>query len=81
MYYELRLTQDGWVQRFLISQPETGMGYQQVDVELSDGRIIAKVAVFSAQTILLQTQYKGVDENDILRITMPDGTACDKPAN
>jgi hypothetical protein len=39
-----------WSQ-YLIKQPETGMGYQIVDIELKDGRIIKNVAIIQSSII------------------------------
>ena len=36
---------------FLISQPESGMGYQLVDVEFSDGTVRRDCLVFNAAEI------------------------------
>jgi hypothetical protein len=40
-------------EKFLVSQPESGMGYQRVDVELADGRVLQDVPVFNAEEIEL----------------------------
>lgn len=39
--------------RFLLGQPESGMGYQRVDVHLANNRKITDVVVFNAEEIEL----------------------------
>jgi hypothetical protein len=39
--------------RFLLGQPESGMGYHRVDVRLANNREITDVAVFNAEQIEL----------------------------
>jgi hypothetical protein len=39
--------------RFLLRQPESGMGYQRVDVRLTNNRKIKDVVVFNAEEIEL----------------------------
>lgn len=39
--------------RQLVSLPESGMGYQRVDVRLADGRQVIDALVFNAQEIEL----------------------------
>lgn len=39
--------------RFLLGQPENGMGYQRVDVRLANDRKITDVVVFNAEEIEL----------------------------
>ena len=39
--------------RFLLRQPESGMGYQRVDVRLANNRKITDVVVFNAEEIEL----------------------------
>ena len=41
-----------WV-RYLVRQPESGMGYQRVDVRLANDRRIEDVRVFNAEEIEL----------------------------
>jgi len=43
---------DKWVQ-YLIRQPESGMGYQRVDVLLEDGTKLEDCIVFNAEQIEL----------------------------
>ena len=39
--------------RFLLGQPESGMGYQRVDVRLADNREITNTIVFNGEQIEL----------------------------
>jgi hypothetical protein len=39
-----------WTDR-LLELPESGMGYQRVDVRLADGRVLRDVVVFNAEEI------------------------------
>lgn len=41
-----------WVD-YLIHQPESGMGYQRVDVRLSNGSLLKDLRVFNAEEIVL----------------------------
>lgn len=38
---------------YLVSKPESGMGYQRVDVRLQDGRLIENLTVFNAEDLEL----------------------------
>ena len=62
---------DRWLQ-YLLTMPETGMGYQIVDIELRDGRVFKQAIVDSGYL----TRIRGVDpipfnESDIsdVRVT------------
>ena len=39
-----------WTDR-LIDLPESGMGYQRVDVRLADGRVLRDLVVFNAEEL------------------------------
>lgn len=41
-----------WID-YLVRQPETGMGYQRVDVRLADNRVVRDVPVFNAEVVEL----------------------------
>jgi len=58
-----------WVKK-LLNLPETGMGYQKVDVLLKDGRKIEGVFVYNAEFLELPEAYQGVTINDIVDITL-----------
>ena len=42
---------------FLLTQPESGMGYQRVDVRLEDNRELRDVVVLNAELIELPAEY------------------------
>lgn len=41
-----------WI-NYLVSKPESGMGYQRVDVRLQNGRLIENIMVFNAEDLEL----------------------------
>jgi hypothetical protein len=47
-----------WVD-YLIRQPESGMGYQKVDVRLKGNRVLQNVPVFNAEEIDLPEDCAG----------------------
>lgn len=53
-----------WVER-LLSMPETGMGYQTVDITLKDGRVIKRVNIFNAEDLELPDEYKSIKIENI----------------
>lgn len=53
-----------WVD-YLIRQPESGMGYQKVDVRLRDKRVLTSVLVFNAEDLELPEECVGVDIEEI----------------
>jgi len=57
---------DYWSKR-LASMPETGMGWQRVDLTLRDGRIIRELTVFNAQHAQTEEEF---DQQDIVDITL-----------
>ena len=76
----LCLTNGGWIQRFLISEPENGMGYQQVELHLKDGRIIPELIAINAEFIEIPNHYgRNITEKDILRIAVLHGGVGQKP--
>lgn len=58
-----------WVER-LLSVPETGMGYQTIDVTLKDGRVIKGVNVFNAEDLELPDEYKSIKIEKIQNIKL-----------
>jgi hypothetical protein len=58
-----------WTQH-LVSLPESGMGYQRVQVRLSNGRVLRDVLVENAQEIALPEDAGAVTEADIQEIKM-----------
>lgn len=53
-----------WIKRLLLV-PESGMGYQRVDLRLSDGRELKDVPVFNADEIELPEEYANVRIKDL----------------
>jgi len=47
--------------KLLLDQPESGMGYQLVEVEMRDGLRINGCMVYNAETIELPEPYIGTD--------------------
>lgn len=47
--------------------PESGMGYQLVDVELQDGRVLSGLMVFNGEECQSEV---GFDPNDIVEIRL-----------
>ena len=53
----------------LLSLPETGMGYQVVDVTLRDGKTLPGLAVFNGQD-MEPPPAESFDASDIVRIEL-----------
>jgi hypothetical protein len=53
-----------WIKR-LLKLPESGMGYQRVDLSLADGREIKDVPVFNAEEVELPDELAGVSIKDV----------------
>ena len=66
---QLKLRNKKW-KTMLAQLPESGMGYQVVDITLKDGRTLNRVTVINAETIILSPGYENIDENDIVNIRM-----------
>ena len=61
-----------WVE-YLIHQPESGMGYQRVDVVLEDGTTLADCLVFNADEIEIPDEHARKSIKEIrLKITKND---------
>lgn len=58
-----------WVKK-LIELPESGMGYQIVDIVLQDKRVISKVVILSSEIIMLPLGYENITEKDIADIKL-----------
>ena len=59
-----------WI-HVLVNLPETGMGYQVVDVHLENNRVIKSVTVLNYKELLIPLELT-VSENDIKDITVLD---------
>jgi hypothetical protein len=55
---------DFWSQR-LVQMPETGMGYQKVDVSLKDGRTLKGLLVFNAEDCQTEEEFTVTEIVDI----------------
>ena len=53
-----------WIDR-LVKLPESGMGYQRVDIRFADGRVVQDVAVFNAKEAELPADLARVPIEDI----------------
>lgn len=54
---------------YLLSQPESGMGYQRVALRLRDGRTIADVLVFNAEQAEIKESVE-LRPEEIVEITV-----------
>jgi hypothetical protein len=45
-----------WVER-LLKAPESGMGYQRVDVTLTDGRVLKDAVVLNAEFLVVPDDF------------------------
>ena len=64
----LELKKKKWIKK-LVSMPETGMGYQIVDITLKDGRVISRVTVSNATLVGLPAN-ESISENNIAKIKL-----------
>lgn len=53
-----------WTER-LLGLPESGMGYQRVDVRLTDGRELKNVVVFNAEEMEVPDEFAQAKIKDI----------------
>jgi hypothetical protein len=53
-----------WID-LLIKAPESGMGYQRVDVQFADGRRAENVMVFNAEDLDVPDTFAGADVQDL----------------
>ena len=53
-----------WTER-LLELPESGMGYQRVDIRLVDGRELKDVVVFSAEEIEVPDEFARAQIKDV----------------
>ncbi len=58
-----------WVKK-LVELPESGMGYQVVDIALKDKRIIRKVVILNSEIIMLPPGYENITEKDVVDIRL-----------
>jgi hypothetical protein len=65
---KIKLSRD-WVE-YLLKLPETGMGYQKIDITLKDGRIIRNLIVYNAEELDLPDDYATIKSKDIAKIEL-----------
>jgi len=56
--------------KYLLALPESGMGYQKVDIVLSNGQIINDVIVHNAEEIELPEAFNDMKESEIYKIKL-----------
>lgn len=59
----------------LLALPETGMGYQLVDLVLFDGRVVQRVPVFNSEIANLPETFRDVTASDIADVRLSGGGA------
>ena len=63
--YEMRIRlEPRWTKR-LLELPESGMGYQRVDIRLADGRELKDVVVFNAEEIEVPDEFARAQIKDL----------------
>jgi hypothetical protein len=53
-----------WID-LLIKAPESGMGYQRVDVQFADGRHVENVMVFNAEQLDVPNMFAGAEVQEL----------------
>jgi hypothetical protein len=54
----------------LVNMPETGMGYQVVDLILRDGRVVPNVIVFNSEIANLPEEFRDVRPSDVADVRL-----------
>lgn len=62
---------------YLLKYPETGMGYQKVDVILKSGQIIKDVVILNAEDLMIPEKYENLKLEEITNFIV-QGTEKDK---
>lgn len=57
---------------YLLKYPETGMGYQRVDIALKSGHIIKDIVVLNAENLVLPEEYKHIGLEEIKSLHVQD---------
>lgn len=52
----------------LLAMPESGMGYQVVDLVLADGRIVPDVMIFNCEIANLPDTFRDITSSDVTDI-------------
>lgn len=53
-----------WID-LLVKQPESGMGYQRVDVRFADGRHVENVMVFNSEDLDVPDAFAGAEVQEL----------------
>jgi hypothetical protein len=53
-----------WID-LLVKEPESGMGYQRVDVRFADGRHVENVMVFNAEDLDVPDRFAGAEVQEV----------------
>lgn len=53
-----------WID-LLLREPESGMGYQRVDVRFADGRHVENAMVFNAEDLDVPDKFAGAEVEDV----------------
>lgn len=53
---------------YLLKYPETGMGYQRVDVILKSGQIIKDIIILNAEDLILPDEYRNLKLEEIKKL-------------
>ena len=53
-----------WTER-LLELPESGMGYQRVDIHFANGRILKDIVVFNAQEFEVAEEFAQAEIRDV----------------
>ncbi|XSG80952.1 MAG: hypothetical protein ACPW61_07530 [Methyloligella sp. ZOD6] len=54
----------------LVELPESGMGFQMVDLKLADGRTVPNVPVFNSEIAQLPDTYRGIAPADVIEVRL-----------
>ncbi|MEQ1907607.1 MAG: hypothetical protein ABMA15_02240 [Vicinamibacterales bacterium] len=49
----------------LVEQPESGMGYQRVDIRLADGRELKNIIVFNSEEAEVPDEFAAAEITDV----------------
>lgn len=58
----------------LLNMPESGMGYQIVDLLLIDGRVVPNVKIFNCEIANLPDSHIEVEPEDVADVRLVPGT-------
>ena len=61
----MRIKLDRRFVEHLVKLPESGMGYQRVDIRLADGRELKNVIVFNSEEAEVPDEFAGAEITDV----------------